>query len=360
MIRWNKSKTDKIMALRSAFTLVELLVVIAIIGILIALLLPAIQAAREAARRSQCVNNLKQMGLGIEGYEGSNKKFPPGRKGCDGISNPGTPAEEEAMNRHPNPRMPNYVVNNCVKCNGDPGSSRLGYSTFVFILPFMEMKGLYDSFDLPNLWVTTVTMPTTSRNGIAVANRPAEVVCPSDPNLPQTQLEGDVLDNSGWGATGSYAVCGGSIGPSPTFPNNSWQNKINNDGPFIYKKQYVRKDIVDGLTHTFFIGEGRDGLMKWTAAQRFSTIRTTSNAVNYYVPPHDTLVSPPQTIFVDHPQNPPGITNNYTGAFGSFHKGGANFCFGDGHVTYITDTIGMDLYRSLSTRANKEIVSGEY
>src|SRR5262245_24492684 len=71
---------------RRAFTLVELLVVIAIIGILVALLLPAVQAAREAARRSQCVNNQKQQGVAFLNYESARKKFPPGRLGCDGLS----------------------------------------------------------------------------------------------------------------------------------------------------------------------------------------------------------------------------------------------------------------------------------
>ncbi len=71
---------------RTGFTLVELLVVIAIIGILVALLLPAVQAAREAARRTQCNNQLKQIGLALDLYEGSYKLYPPGRVGCDGIT----------------------------------------------------------------------------------------------------------------------------------------------------------------------------------------------------------------------------------------------------------------------------------
>jgi prepilin-type N-terminal cleavage/methylation domain-containing protein/prepilin-type processing-associated H-X9-DG protein len=342
------------MALRSAFTLVELLVVIAIIGILIALLLPAIQAAREAARRSQCVNNLKQIGLGIDQYESTNKKFPAGRKGCDGITVGST-------DRHPNPHMPNYTVNNCVTCSGDPQAPapvRLGVSAFVMILPFMEQQGLYNSFDMTTpgsaLWLTTVTMPSTSKNGIAVMTRPAEVVCPSDPGPATTQLEGDVQDCSGWGATGSYATVLGTMGPaSPglTTPSNNSIYKIDNDGPFIYKKQFVRKDIVDGVSHTFFVGECKDGLNKWTAAFRYTTMRTTCNPIN----------SPPGRggyVWTDTASVTQPVLFN--AAFGSFHRGGANFAFGDGHVTYITDIIDPTLYQALSTRANKEVISGEY
>ena len=342
MARWNTPKTNRMA--RSAFTLVELLVVIAIIGILIALLLPAIQAAREAARRSQCVNNLKQIGMAINNYENANKKYPPGRKGCDGIT-------QGSSDRHPNPSMPAYTVNNCVSCANDPqppAAVRMGYSMFVMVLPFMELKGLYDNFDLTNLWLTTV--PLNALNTTAVLSRPQEMVCPSDPGLPTTQLEGDSQDCTGWGATGSYAVCGGSQGPSAALPGNSWQNKIDNDGPFIYKKEFQRKDIVDGTSHTFFVGEDKDGLNKWTAGMRFATFRTTANPVDT---PKGGGYTWTDTASITQPVV-------YNGAFGSFHKGGANFAFGDGHVVFIVDSIANNLYQALSTRANKEVVSGEY
>jgi prepilin-type N-terminal cleavage/methylation domain-containing protein/prepilin-type processing-associated H-X9-DG protein len=332
-----------------AFTLVELLVVIAIIGILVALLLPAIQAAREAARRAQCNNNLRQIGQAINNYDSANKKYPAGRKGCDGISQGST---NRPPDRPYNLKLPNYVMNNCVSCNGDPTSARLGWSMFVFILPFMEQKGLYESFDLRNLWVTTV--PLTGTNVTAVLQRPAELVCPSDPGPPTTDLEGDAQDCTGVGATGTYAAVSGSIGPDTNFPSNSWQNKINGDGPFIYKKQYLRKDIGDGTAHTFFAGEGKDGLNKWTAGMRFATIRSTANPVNT---PKGQCV-PPGQVWTD--SGSAGGPRVYNGAFGSYHKGGANFVFGDGHTAFITDAIDFALYQTLSTRASRDTMPGEY
>ncbi|MGD0516591.1 MAG: DUF1559 domain-containing protein [Thermoguttaceae bacterium] len=316
-----KKTTKKLPALRSAFTLVELLVVIAIIGILVALLLPAIQAAREAARRSQCVNNLKQMGLGIDGFENTIRKFPPGRKGCDGITETST--------------------KNCVSCANDPTTKRLAISTFVLILPYVEFRGLYENFDLTTLWTTTIPIDPNSRNGRAVMTRPVLFVCPSDPSPPTTDLSGDVNDNTGVGATGSYAVVGGTQGP----PGHPWQIKIDNDGPFIYKRQYTRKDITDGVSHTFFVGELRDGLCKWTAGQRHTTIRYTTNPLNTF----------PGKGLIDSDNG-----DDFNGAFGSRHMGGANFAFGDGHVVFVSDTIATALYQALSTRASKEIVSANF
>ncbi|MGD0384093.1 MAG: DUF1559 domain-containing protein [Thermoguttaceae bacterium] len=340
----NIGKTHKLTAKRSAFTLVELLVVIAIIGILIALLLPAIQAAREAARRSQCINNFKQMGLGIDQYENSNKKFPPGRKGCDDISGP--TAVSSNWTPPTNPTLPNYTVNNCVSCENDPeppAPSRLGISTFVLILPFVELRGLYQNFDLTTLWLTKIVLDPNSKNGRAVLTRPPLFVCPSDPSPTTTDIHGDTNDCAGTGATGSYAVVGGTLGP----PGHPTPIKIDNDGPFIYKKQYMRKDIIDGVSHTFFIGELRDGYCKWTAGQRHTTIRYTTNPLN----------TPPGKGLVDDEDDSATTGRYFNGAFGSRHPGGANFAYGDGHVVFVSDTIATALYQALSTRASKEIIS---
>jgi prepilin-type N-terminal cleavage/methylation domain-containing protein len=114
---------------RRAFTLVELLVVIAIIGILVALLLPAVQAAREAARRSQCVNNMKQISLAILGYEHSYKKFPAARKGCDGI----------------NPPYPGIDCPSKISSAGYELAYH-GASALVYILPYIEQQSLFDQF----------------------------------------------------------------------------------------------------------------------------------------------------------------------------------------------------------------------
>ncbi len=144
------------------FTLVELLVVIAIIGILIALLLPAVQAAREAARRMQCSSNLKQIALALGSYENNHGRYPAGRVGCDG-------AQEEGSN------VPCLLIRQAV-----------GTSGLVAILPFVQQQAVYDMFDFTTgPWAiytgTAVWLPT---NRDALAQRPEVYVCPSDESGP--------------------------------------------------------------------------------------------------------------------------------------------------------------------------------
>ena len=135
------------------FTLVELLVVIAIIGILVALLLPAVQAAREAARRVQCANNMKQIALALCAYETGYGVYPPGRVGYD---------------------------------KGSRGRKEVGTSALVLILPQLELQNIYDLFNFRNgPWGYNSTW-FLGTNAAAIAARPSVYVCPSDESPPVT------------------------------------------------------------------------------------------------------------------------------------------------------------------------------
>src|SRR5437899_3867670 len=141
---------------RSGFTLIELLVVIAIIGVLIALLLPAVQKVREAANRTQCLNNLKQMGLALHNYHDTHRSFPPGILST--LSNPSwkmTPGN----------------------CNSEAPDLGPGWSFFAFMLPYLEQDTLYRSirFDLP---LTDPANDAARRTLVKI------YVCPSD-TLPK-------------------------------------------------------------------------------------------------------------------------------------------------------------------------------
>ena len=298
------------------FTLVELLVVIAIIGILVALLLPAVQAAREAARRMQCGNNLKQIGLGMQNYHDTYKSFPPGRMGCDG-SGPGT-------------------------CTGGPAIIRAGTSGFVAFLPFVEQSPLYDQANFENGWIWPTAGGTTwltPGNTTVVQERPPFLVCPSDisqkfvANNPATGVSA---------ATASYALCagdqGGGIGTNV---------KYTNTGMFLYREVVRMADVIDGTNSTFLAGEVIDahvtgtGANFWTVGSRLThCLRNTINPLN----------QPPGTGA--------GLVTGANGAFQSRHPGGAQFAYVDGHVGYISETVDFVMYQRLSTRFGQLPVDG--
>ncbi len=335
------------------FTLVELLVVIAIIGILIGLLMPAVQSAREAGRRSQCSNNLKQIVLAMVSYESANRSFPPGRMGCDA-----------------------YAKTPCLNLQGYQTS---GTSAFLAILPQMDDAITYALFaPLPNGAVypgvndsSTGGWNTATPNGtVSIAQalliRPPYYVCPSDIAKPSNIFLNPPT------TTSSYALVQGELGASAvTIPGvggstttlpiaDEVHQKYYNNGPFVYSAQLARRasDVRDGLSSTMFVGEASGGdqqgsMNSWPLSIAYlSSMRSTNNPLN---PPPGTgaMVS-----ITDSGLS--GLPSQVLGAFSSMHPQGAYFAFGDGHVKYLANLIDMPTYQALSTIAGAEPINGDY
>ena len=300
------------------FTLVELLVVIAIIGVLVALLLPAVQAAREAARRSQCANNLKQLGLALHNYHDTHLVFPPGV--LANRLNQGLPSPPGRMSWMP------------------------------LILPFIEQAPLHAQL-LP--WMVTRGsnfFPSELMNTVIPG-----LVCPSDPAGPKTGVVHGTQDpppdyNDGF--HGNYLLCHGSQQVTEA-------NSTNMNGMFFYRSRIRMASVTDGTSNTVMGGEiltlsetsgQRDWRGRYYRADHLSSIFST------HMPPNTEVADRCRTCQAGSPRHAPcvGSTDPQYLSARSFHPGGVQIVLADASVRFVGETINTETWRALGTRDGGE------
>lgn len=228
------------------FTLVELLVVIAIIGVLVGLLLPAVQAARESARRSQCINNLKQMGLAAANHESAFGAFPPGRFVPEVINSDGSV---------------NANYSNYQDLGDGSGLRRTGfYSVHIWLLPYMEANNVYDLIDFKVPHVKKMLNPTNP-NLAAYSTAQSLFICPSDGNTGRVISENNYRVNYGGATPGAGAQSRQNQDDFGQGANDLWPASGN--GAFTVakygKKGLSARAFTDGLSNTAFFSERTKG-----------------------------------------------------------------------------------------------------
>lgn len=292
----------------SAFTLVELLVVIAIIGILIALLLPAVQAAREAARRMQCSNNLKQMGLALHNYSVARNGYLP-------------------------------VGSKSVKLSS--GTTSHGHGLFSYMLPYMEQDAVYKTFNLAG-----DTFVEPQRYTVI-----STYICPSYNKEPLVQNNANDYMN---GALTTYqGVCGARPEKTTDKVVSSNYGDMPNNGLFGWGFCRNFRDATDGLSNTLAIGEftHRDqngSYTAWPGNVRPWILGDNADYGSYAIK----VVAFSINARID--RNPPGPALFNQLPMTSLHSGGAQFLIGDGSVRFLSEGIDLELYRSLATCNGQE------
>jgi prepilin-type N-terminal cleavage/methylation domain-containing protein len=324
---------------RSAFTLVELLVVIAIIGILVALLLPAIQAAREAARRSTCLNQMKQIGLALLNHHDQKRRFPA------------------AVSDVPNTNAAGGVI------TGE--YVELGY--IPYILPYLEHGNLYSLLNMKRHWQQDPNK-TVGYNNIVPQFR-----CPS-----QNDTESTYVDPPGGGGTeelthlrahymavmGAKVACPGGLVTQPwparaytTYGCASAGGSASN-GVMYPASKTTMKDITDGTTYTFLVGE-----ISWKCGpQRIWTVGGASYTnLDTFVYTAKNIRWPLNTAYREETGNPGSGYDNNDMSFGSYHAGGTHFAMCDGAIQFIKDSIDLNgVYLPLASRRAGESVENPF
>jgi prepilin-type N-terminal cleavage/methylation domain-containing protein len=331
-------------AITSAFTLVELLVVIAIIGILVALLLPAIQAAREASRRTDCINKLHQLGVALHNYEGTKKRFPTGILGYD-------------VNKANVPSL-----------DSDPKAPR--ETPFVaYLLPYLEEVTLADGYDFAK---NVQSQYNTA--GSPVGTLLTVFQCPSDTSQDATACSGSAHDWKGnyglnWGAyvtacqrpkTNPSAALGDAEGDCPTPP------ALLRIAPFHFDFGAKLSQITDGTSSTLAmmeilqtLSDGDDPIhcdrraRIWNEKPGSYTI-TTRNLPNTSSKDESNC----RADLLDAPCNDLGGANSRKGshlASRSRHPGGVQVLLCDASAHFINDSIDLNVWRAMSTMASNEV-----
>ena len=289
---------------RFGFTLVELLVVIAVIGILVALLLPAVQAARESARRAQCMNNMKQLALALSQYESSLRFYPP----------------SAIYKGDLNPKQSQW----CIKGTSD------GYAPWtVLVLPQVEQQSLYDSFEFGlhskgRFMEQSFTIPQPNESKVI----PLSVYrYPSDPKSRNDQMRNNYMAVMGGGST--YDCTAKRYGNKD---RNWWASGI-----MFGNSQIQSAHVRDGLSNVFLLGETMYNNENWAKSGKSQIDAIPFQAAGARMQINSLLHG--KQFFGAH-----------TNGFSSHHPGGCFFAMADGSVHFVFEYIDLTAYRSLAVR----------
>ncbi|MDO4583548.1 MAG: DUF1559 domain-containing protein [Planctomycetia bacterium] len=307
--------------MKKAFTLVELLVVIAIIGMLVGLLLPAVQQAREAARRMQCSNKLRQVGLAIMNFESAQTSFPyGGRRGDGKTPGSGTFQTEPLKSKH------------------------FRESWFLHLMPYLELNGEYMAMDHDYNIFWEGNVPYVQPKDI--------YFCPDD--IVGAIWDGDNGERRQ--SKGSWRI---NYGETDLSQSKMYSNIAVEKAPFEMNKQRKIGEFRDGLSNTIFLSEGLVGNEDNTARDVRNTLFSEIEGGSSFMTNFQPNSGYDHSIWADEgilPEAPCVAVSPYYGQARSRHTNGVNATRGDNSLQFISDSIDLEVWKALGTIAHGDLV----